>query len=181
VTNRLLYRDGQLVRLPPKVFDTLLFLVANSGRVVAKEEMMKQIWPDTFVEEGTVNQYISHLRKALGDSAKWIENHPRRGYRFTVPVEEIAENVQELRIEEHTRSRTVIGEETVTDQGRISLFRIIAAAVGVLALATAAFVWISRREDTPQVFQFRGSPSLPNGYRRRTGLPCGWYHGGPDH
>ena len=87
--DRLLYREDELVALAPKTFDTLLLLVTNSGQVLKKDEMMKQLWPDTFVEEGTLAQYISLLRKALGDSAGWIENHPRRGYRFTAPVEEI--------------------------------------------------------------------------------------------
>ena len=56
--NRLLYRDGDLIALPPKVFDTLLLLVTNTGQVLSKDEMMKHLWPDTFVEEGTLAQYI---------------------------------------------------------------------------------------------------------------------------
>ena len=121
-TDRLLYREGELVALAPKAFDTLLLLVTNSGQVLGKDEMMKQLWPDTFVEEGTLAQYISLLRKALGDSATWIENHPRRGYRFTAPVEEIEAPPAELRIEEHTRSRTVIEEEVVAEQRRTAAF-----------------------------------------------------------
>jgi DNA-binding winged helix-turn-helix (wHTH) protein len=105
-SDRLLYRKGEIVALPPKVFDTLLLLVTNSGHVLAKDEMMKQLWPDNFVEEGTLTQYISLLRKALGDGGTWIENLPRRGYRFTAPVEEIDSCPAELHIEEHTRSRT---------------------------------------------------------------------------
>ena len=86
VSDRLLYRDQQLIHLPPKVFDTLLILAAHSGHVVSKEVMMGQLWPDSFVEEGTLTQYISMLRKALGEHGTWIENLPRRGYRFTEPV-----------------------------------------------------------------------------------------------
>ena len=89
-TDRLLYKDDQPVALPPKVMDTLLLLVTSNGRVLGKEDMIKQLWPDTFVEEGTLTQYISLLRKALGDGGTWIENIPRRGYRFTAPVEELA-------------------------------------------------------------------------------------------
>src|SRR4029434_7460339 len=77
--NRLLYRDGHLVALPPKVFDTLLLLLTNSGQILSKDEMIKQLWPDTFVEEGTLAQYIFLLRKALGDSAGWSAKHPGRG------------------------------------------------------------------------------------------------------
>ena len=97
-TDRLLYRERELVPLPPKVFDTLLLLVTSSGQVLTKDEMMKQLWPDTFVEEGTLAQYIFLLRKALGDSAGWIENHPRRGYRFSAPVKEVLDDPGEWRI-----------------------------------------------------------------------------------
>ncbi len=125
-TDRLLYRDGDLIPLPPKVFETLLLLVAGSGRLLGKDEMIKQLWPDTFVEEGTLAQYIFLLRKALGNSASWIENHSRRGYRFTGPVEEFRDDLAELRIEEHTPSRTVIEEEVIAKPERSGRFRIIA-------------------------------------------------------
>src|SRR5215203_5621818 len=88
LTDRLLYRDTHAVPLSPKVFDTLLIFVTSSGRVLPKEALLKQLWPETFVEEGTLTQYISLLRKALGENGQWIENLPRRGYRFTASVEE---------------------------------------------------------------------------------------------
>jgi DNA-binding response OmpR family regulator len=67
-TDRLLFRSDQPLALPPKVFDVLLLLITNSGHILGKDEMMKRLWPDTFVEEGTLAQYISLLRKALGES-----------------------------------------------------------------------------------------------------------------
>ena len=85
--DRLLYRNDKLVPLAPKVLDTLLILVSHSGHVVTREELTSQLWPDTFVGEGTLTQCISLLRKALGDEGKWIENHPRRGYRFSAIVD----------------------------------------------------------------------------------------------
>jgi DNA-binding winged helix-turn-helix (wHTH) protein/TolB-like protein len=152
-TDRLLYRGRELVALAPKVFDTLLLLVTNTGQVLGKDEMMKQLWPDTFVEEGTLAQYISRLRKALGDSAAWIENHPRRGYRFTAPVEEIEAAPGELRIEEHTRSRTVIEEEVVAEQRRFGRFPTIWAGLALLgAVAAAAVLWIDGRAEPPRSF-----------------------------
>lgn len=87
-TDRLLYRGTEVVPLPPKVFDTLLVFVTSSGRVLSKEILLKQLWPDTFVEEGTLTQYISLLRKGLGEHGQWVENLPRRGYRFKVAVQE---------------------------------------------------------------------------------------------
>ncbi len=57
VRDRLLYKDGELIALPPKVLDTLLILVTSGGRVLSREELTRQLWPDTFVEEGTLTQY----------------------------------------------------------------------------------------------------------------------------
>ena len=65
---RVLLREGELVALTPKVFDILLMLVQNSGNVVSKDDLMKRVWPDTFVEEGNLTQNISLLRKALGET-----------------------------------------------------------------------------------------------------------------
>jgi DNA-binding winged helix-turn-helix (wHTH) protein/TolB-like protein/Flp pilus assembly protein TadD len=153
VTDRLLYREGELLALPPKVFDTLLLLVTNSGHVLGKNEMMKQLWPDTFVDEGTLTQYISLLRKALGDSATCIENHPRRGYRFTAPVEEIDVLPAELQIEEHIRSRTVVEEEVVAEPERFGRFPIIWAGLALLGtIAVAIVIWINAREEPRRSF-----------------------------
>src|SRR5262249_48669090 len=76
--------------LTPKVFDTMLILVENSGRIVEKEELMNRLWPDTFVEEANLTSNILQLRKTLGDNARqpiYIETVARRGYRFIMPVE----------------------------------------------------------------------------------------------
>jgi DNA-binding winged helix-turn-helix (wHTH) protein/TolB-like protein/Tfp pilus assembly protein PilF len=88
-SERVLRRDLQEEPLTPKVFETLLLLVENSGRVVGKEELLKTIWPDSFVEESSLTQNISLLRKALrdgGDGRRFIETVPKRGYRFIAPV-----------------------------------------------------------------------------------------------
>ena len=146
-TDRLLFRNDQPLALPPKVFDTLLLLVTNSGHILAKDEMMKRLWPDTFVEEGTLAQYISLLRKALGESGAWIENHPRRGYRFTAPVCEFHDEPAELQIEERIRTRTVIEEEVITDQGRSGRFRIFAITLAVVGVVTAAALLWTRRSE----------------------------------
>ena len=82
---RILLREGELVPLTPKVFDILVTLVEHGGQVVAKDDLMKRVWPNTFVEEGNLTQNISLLRKALGESpggVQFIETVPRRGYRF---------------------------------------------------------------------------------------------------
>jgi DNA-binding winged helix-turn-helix (wHTH) protein len=65
---RTLSRADSPVPLTPKAFDVLLFLAQNPNRLVTKEELLQAVWGDTFVEEGNLAQYISHLRKALGDN-----------------------------------------------------------------------------------------------------------------
>src|SRR5262245_42144027 len=86
---RVLWRDEEMIVLPPKVFDTLWMLVKEEGRVVSKSELMEAIWANAFVEEGNLSQNIYTLRRALGvdeQGRQFIETVPRRGYRFAVPV-----------------------------------------------------------------------------------------------
>jgi len=85
---RLLCREGVRVPLTPKVFDTLLILVQNAGRLVTKECLLQKVWPDTFVEEANLSVNIAVLRKALGGAREsdYIETLPKRGYRFVANV-----------------------------------------------------------------------------------------------
>src|ERR1039458_6020897 len=86
----LLYRHRERLPLPPKVFRTLLVLVENRHHLVTKDELMKAVWPDTFVEESHLTSNIYTLRKTLnGESAqeRFIETVPRRGYRFIAEVQ----------------------------------------------------------------------------------------------
>ena len=85
-TERTLLRGSEIVPLTPKAFDTLLLLVRNSGHVLEKDEMIRALWPDTFVEEGSLSNNIFLLRKALGENPAFIETVPRRGYRFVGAV-----------------------------------------------------------------------------------------------
>jgi DNA-binding winged helix-turn-helix (wHTH) protein/TolB-like protein len=92
---RLLFRDGELVALLPKVAYTLHVLLERHGRVVEKPELMRLVWPDTTVEEIGLARNISLLRKALGDDADsdgFIETLPRRGYRFAAEVRVLSSN-----------------------------------------------------------------------------------------
>lgn len=83
----LLFRDSQRISVTPKVVETLQVLVAAEGRIVSKDELMHQVWPDTFVDESSLTSNISVLRKALGvdaDGRAYIETIPKRGYRLVV-------------------------------------------------------------------------------------------------
>jgi TolB-like protein/DNA-binding winged helix-turn-helix (wHTH) protein/Tfp pilus assembly protein PilF len=81
---RTLTRDGQYLDLTPKEFDTLRVLVEALGRVVAKEELIRQVWPDSYVGEGSLARNISVLRKELGEDV--IGTVPRLGYRLAIPI-----------------------------------------------------------------------------------------------
>jgi len=93
-SERLLRRRGERVALKPKVFDTLLALVRNHGRLLGKEELIGLIWPDSFVEAGNLSQNIFTLRRVLGESPhdhRFIVTVPGYGYRFVAKVREIGE------------------------------------------------------------------------------------------
>jgi TolB-like protein/DNA-binding winged helix-turn-helix (wHTH) protein/tetratricopeptide (TPR) repeat protein len=89
VGQRVLLSRGTPVPLAPKVFDTLLALAERPGRVLEKDYLLKKIWPETFVEEGSLARNVSTLRRVLGKAAEdqeYIETIPKRGYRFTGAV-----------------------------------------------------------------------------------------------
>ena len=79
---RKLLRGNETVTLTPKAFDTLVLLVRYSGHLLEKDELIRMLWPDTFVEDGSLSNNIFLLRKALGEDQAFIETVPRRGYRF---------------------------------------------------------------------------------------------------
>jgi DNA-binding winged helix-turn-helix (wHTH) protein/TolB-like protein len=121
VGERILVREGEVVPLTPKVFDTLLFLVENSGRILTKEEVMAAVWPDTAVEDANLTRNVSTLRKALGDTAdegRYVETIPWRGYRFAAIVREVRSEVADLVIEERSRSTVVVESEHETESDR---------------------------------------------------------------
>ncbi|HKC62396.1 MAG TPA: winged helix-turn-helix domain-containing protein [Pyrinomonadaceae bacterium] len=91
VRERLLLRGEESISLSPKVFDTLVVLVENAGHVLTKDDLLNKLWPDSFVEESSLTQNISILRKALGEETtnpRYIETIPKRGYRFIADVKE---------------------------------------------------------------------------------------------
>jgi DNA-binding winged helix-turn-helix (wHTH) protein/tetratricopeptide (TPR) repeat protein len=109
---RLLLRQNAPVTLTPKVFDLLLMLVRNSGRALGKEAFMREIWPDSFVGEGSLNRNVSTLRKALGDGRgghRFIETIPKLGYRFVAEVREVGAAA-------HARSIAVLPFKVLADE-----------------------------------------------------------------
>jgi DNA-binding winged helix-turn-helix (wHTH) protein len=86
---RVLFRGDAPVPLPPKVAETLAILIENAGHVVSKEELLRAVWPDTVIEEGSLTRTISILRKALDDGSgqEFIATLSKRGYRFTAKLD----------------------------------------------------------------------------------------------
>jgi eukaryotic-like serine/threonine-protein kinase len=133
--HRQLLRQGQPVPLQPKAFDVLLVLVENSEKVVSKDDLIKTVWPDTFVEESNLSQHIFVLRKALGDAVeekRYIVTVPGRGYRFAEKVALVADedgngrqevvkpsapesvdDQERLVVASHTRSRMLVEEQLI--------------------------------------------------------------------
>src|SRR5208283_5434860 len=91
---RFLLRGQTPVRLSPKAFDALVFMVENRGHLLEKDELLRKVWPDTFVEESNLAQHISILRKVLqegDDGPRFIETVPKSGYRFIAEVRELCD------------------------------------------------------------------------------------------
>jgi Tol biopolymer transport system component/DNA-binding winged helix-turn-helix (wHTH) protein len=103
-----LLRDGIPVPLTPKAFEMLVALVERSGHLVEKDELMKAVWSDTFVEESNLTNNVYELRKILGqgeNGRSYIETVPKRGYRFAAPVRELSSDA--LVVDRRTLTRIV--------------------------------------------------------------------------
>jgi len=156
---RLLERDRQPVPLPPKAFDTLLALVRNGGHLIPKDELMKSIWPDTFVEEVNLSQNVSLLRKVLGDTAqeqRYIVTVPGRGYRFAAEVREVDGKEDALLVETRSRTRVSVSETGVPESPAVPVpsrahawtwDRLLPVAIVVLAGALLAIGLAWRRQN----------------------------------
>jgi TolB-like protein/Flp pilus assembly protein TadD len=126
---RMLSHEGDAVALPPKVFETLVLLIENKGRVVRKEDMMKILWPDRYVDESNLSQNIFILRKILSedpDNFQYIETISKRGYRFLGTVKEVQELIEGIKEEtpalsEEPESEAQQEKSTRPEEAKISI------------------------------------------------------------
>jgi DNA-binding winged helix-turn-helix (wHTH) protein/TolB-like protein/Tfp pilus assembly protein PilF len=174
-SEHLLLRDERPVALPPKVFDTLVVLVENAGRLIEKDELLEKIWADTFVEEATLARNVSLLRKVLqtDDGRRFIETVPKRGYRFVEPVRRAASAAETHEKENNAAVRT---EETAAEPPEIlsdkqaskppasaasrprrPILWFLLIAVGVGGLVMSLSFW---RADESQTSQLSGIKSI---------------------
>jgi Tol biopolymer transport system component/DNA-binding winged helix-turn-helix (wHTH) protein len=140
ISERVLTRDGRVVPLSPKVFDTLLVLIENRGRILGKDELMQTIWPDTFVEESNLTHNVSQIRRALGDG-EYIETIPRRGYRFICE----AQDAETTETGDGGGSNLII-----SPNGSISAHSVIAASGGAQSVMADSVVSASPSVDEIQ-------------------------------
>jgi DNA-binding winged helix-turn-helix (wHTH) protein/TolB-like protein len=166
-TERLLQRGNEIVALTPKVLDTLLVLIENSGHIVEKTQLMEQLWPDSFVEESSLTQNISLLRKALseGDTeSNYIETIPKRGYRFVAQVSERHEltNCNPLldledvfESEKHFAPKLTPVRQWEPSRYYVSLF------VVATLFATVTFIYWWRHRTTEETIGVRSIAVLP--------------------
>ncbi len=116
VDQRCLWRGEDLVSLTPKAFETLLVLVKNKGKVVSKNSLLDEVWANTFVEEATLAQNISTLRKTFAsfeNGKDFIVTIPRRGYRFVADVAEVQADEEVLVVEKRSVTHIVAEQEVI--------------------------------------------------------------------
>lgn len=147
---RLVYSEsGEPLPLKAKAFETLVYLVKNSGRVVERDELLSALWPDTVVEENNLTQHISALRRALGekpDDHRYIATIPGRGYKF------VAEVSNEGR-DRNANETSVQLNDPVKQEGKRSKF-LLPAAIALVALVILGGAYLySTRETKPDVPQ----------------------------
>jgi len=132
---KVLFREGKPVSLTPKVFDTLQILVEHAGRLLEKEDLMQKIWQGRCVEESNLTFNIKMLRRALHDDAhepRFIENIPRRGYRFIAKVKEVSEPAVSRVTESDVRPEL---SPSKSRKLYLSIAAVLALAVGSLVIA----------------------------------------------
>jgi TolB-like protein/DNA-binding winged helix-turn-helix (wHTH) protein/Tfp pilus assembly protein PilF len=146
---RLLLRNNQTIPLAPKAFETLVLLVENSGHLLTKDELMKRLWPGTFVEEANLAQNISAIRRALdgiNGGEQYIETVPKGGYRFTAETRKIAQEPPRI---EAKVPQPAAGPAPETVAQRWSKARlVVTASATILIIASALYL-------VPRVVKFR--------------------------
>jgi TolB-like protein/Tfp pilus assembly protein PilF len=180
--SRLLFKKGERVALPPKVVELLVALVQAEGRALTREQLLRRLWPDAVVEEGSLTSHVSVLRKALGEGPQrqeFIETLPKRGYRFVGPVKRVESGPSNngvgramlvvLPFENFTAGERYdyfsdgLTEEMITELARLSPERL-----GVIA-RTSAMQFKSTPKSTAQIGSELGVSHVLEGSVRRAG------------
>ena len=154
---RRLLREGQAVPLPPKAFDLLLVLVRHHGRLLGKDELLKLVWPDMFVEEANLPSNVSLIRKALGDTTegrRYIETVPKHGYRFVADVRRVSGDGRASAVEQEPDAQG-LAAPSKDRFARQAVLIALALMVGLVALGGAATLFYRWTKN--------GNPGPPGG------------------
>lgn len=170
---RLLSRAGAPIPLTPRVFETLLYLVQNSGVVLDKERLMEAVWPDSIVEENNLTQNISALRRVFGEtpgSHRYIVTIPGRGYRFVANVRSGTALPGSSGQSDTVASNGATQPSTATDPSLVSLDTVdkkrnpltVAFALTVIGalIFTAVFAFRMRETSSPKASTITSAPAL---------------------
>lgn len=153
---QLLWAGDKALTVTPKVFDLLVLLVENPGRLLEKDWILQSLWPDTFVEEANLSVNISTLRKILGPAgSSYIETVPKRGYRFTATVREIVVGP------EPSSDSQPIEPIEIPRPSRRPLRLIVVAAAVIVVLASYLLVKAGRNRAISKVSEVRSMAVLP--------------------
>jgi DNA-binding winged helix-turn-helix (wHTH) protein len=142
---------GHSLSIAPKALDLLIVLVENCGRIVDKQELMKKIWPDTFVEDNNLAFNISVLRKLFGESGaspRYIETIPKRGYRFIADVVRVPDELSVMNGSPAPVASPAYVAEPPPAPARSAQWRILAGALFIVA---AAGILTSRFHRVPKL------------------------------
>jgi serine/threonine-protein kinase len=143
--------DGEQIQLTPKVFDTLLYLVRNHGKVIGKDELMREIWTDSIVEENNLNQNISILRRIFGEKPgeqRFIVTVAGHGYRFVPEVITLPDSADLTSLAKQTTLvEGRIGNE-IRPNGKQRRWLFVSAIVTIVALGTTGiYIWMVREKS----------------------------------
>jgi len=165
-THRRLYGDGKPIPLYAKAYDLLEFLLEQNGRIVSKDEILANVWPDQIVEEANLSVQVSAVRKALGEpkgSPRFLITIPGKGYKFAADFNQPHGSIV---VENRKYSRVIVEEEMETDEGtsdqeafasrgRDGRRRLAVGALSIIVLAASAagLYSILQRSDSAVPFK----------------------------
>ena len=162
--NQCLWRGDERAQITPKAFDVLRYMVENAGRLVTQDELLKALWPETYVNQEVLRKYILEIRKVLGDrpeKPEFIETVTKRGYRFIAPVVDesgdepadlskterksgVASTEQAAIEDQVVREAAASEQQTSSGERRLRKLAIIQVLAGIAAAGLSGYLWFTR-------------------------------------
>ena len=145
-----LHSGADEVKLRPKPFEALRYIVERAGRLVSKDELTAAVWPDSFVSDNSLAQCFMEIRKALGDEGqRMIKTVARRGYLFSIPVEKVPAHMLQAIPPTVQPISPTLTPELVAAPARTPKLKWLGTLAGLLVILTAAGLWLFLHSRTP--------------------------------